>query len=780
MSQGPYLPHDPISLTLCADLSRHIINSPLDAVWQLEIPTSDNITLKTSFGLHAQSFKLFPIFMINKVGRRKTEEFLAAPQIRKLWSDHIQLSLNPCPDCLAVYDLWAASPELLESRILLKNIGTESHELGARVAAQLSSFDPKNGMTFTKRKNQSYIKGESEGLQISLIMDGQVKPVISPELALENSKFLKPNESLSIFWRCKVSKGNKPEEERLFSIFPVNWDAEIARLELRQQTQEISITTPNVAWDIAFRMVQHQAQQLLLRASDDISLYPRQNRNIHSQFLIPDQSAKRNNQAQNGVSSLALWQLILAILPSRVDDAAQLFETYLQDLSKPDAQSPNTELSFPILCQLGWRLYNLLQDNDFLKRVYPLLRAQVFAWFWRQNDRDQDGIPEWFSYNQTCLTGHPNFDLFQSEQLITALSNVESLGLAALLLKECQTLQIIARFMEDDQTNRVLTTLLTKLQLRSDEMRRTNLFYRDRESHQAHPSEVYYEGTYQNLPKTPIELKTASRLNFKIKPDLQIRKPSGLKIHGLDQNGMVLNEEIQSADIQWLPGLYYYSSKALFSRFDGISGAMDENTHLIVYRADITPADISQLLAWNPNKDMPALQTVFETYLAPENQQLNYGLPDFLPVPKPEDLDAETNLAWNGLVIQHLLSLDEREIAFRLFNKLMQGNIKVLKQAHASFERISSASGQALGKANDIHGLVPLSLFLDIIGVKIYSPTKVTLSGHNPVPWPVTVRYMGLEITRDQKNSKITLPDGSTHNHFGSATKTFTMEKLEI
>ncbi len=777
MSHGPYLIHDPISLTLAANLEKQSEKSKIDSVWQLEIPSNDLITLKTSFGLRAQSFKIFPVFMVNKVGRRKTDSFLAAPQIRKIWADHIQLSLNPCPDCLAVYDLWAAAPHLLESRILLKNIGSTTNELGARVAAQLLAFDPKSGMSLTKRKNQNYLKGESEGLQISLIMDGQIKPVISPELALENTKFLQPNESLSIFWRCKVSETSKPEDDRIFSIFPVNWDAEMARLELSQQTQETTISTPHVDWDIAFRMVQLQAQQLLERDEREApGLTARQTRNPHTQMVPLSTNANSMGPKPPALSALGLWQLIHTMLPARIEDAALLYETYIEQLPKPISHAPLVALSFPILCQLGWTLHSYLQDQAFFQRVYPALRSQLYAWFWTQNDRDQDGLPEWFSFDQTELVDHPVFDILESKELVTPISNVESVGLAALLQKECQALQFIARSLEDSQTEKVVQSLQARLEIRLDEMREANLICRDRDSHNTQSAKILYEGTAQNLPSTPIALEAACRLNLKIKPDLQLQKPGGLKLHGLDQHGNPLSEDILPADIHWLPGHFLYASKNLFSRFDGLSGDLKVDTQLTLYQADLNTADISHLLAWNPNKEIPTLQEIMNQWLPDESGLASYGLPGHLPMPKPEDANTPTNIAWNGLFIQHLLTLGEKEMAFKCFEQLMHGAIRILKREHALFEKVTSQIGQASGKSNDLAGLIPLSLFLDILGVKIYSPTKVTISGTNPVPWPVTIRHMGLEITRDQKNSKITLPDGSSHHHFGSATKTFTME----
>jgi hypothetical protein len=37
--------------------------------------------------------------------------------------------------------------------------------------------------------------------------------------------------------------------------------------------------------------------------------------------------------------------------------------------------------------------------------------------------------------------------------------------------------------------------------------------------------------------------------------------------------------------------------------------------------------------------------------------------------------------------------------------------------------------------------LIPVGLFLDIVGIKIKNSSTIELSGPNPFPWPVTVKY---------------------------------------
>ena len=770
MSQGPYFPHDPISLTLCADLSQPYSHTPIDAVWQLYLQENSPIALRTSFGLRAQSFQLYPIFMIDKVGYRGINEFLSPPQIRKILPNAIQISLNPNPHCTAGFELWAASPNTLEGRITLKNIDNSTHELGARVAARLVSFSNKNGMNFTKRKTMTYLKGESNEMVISLLMDGLHRPIISPELALENTRILSHNESLNIFWRCHVSEGTEPVDDRVFSIFPVNWDAEMARLNLRQQSRELNISTPNLEWDIAFRMHQHQAQQLLNNHPDDedtLTVLTGRNPNTHQQS---------GNTLPN---ALEIWQLIQAFLPSQLDVCAKIFENYLQNLPKPSRDNPSVELPFPILCQTAWDIHHRLDDKTFLQTVYPHLRSLLFAWFWPQNDRDQDGIPEWSSIAQSNLQHLPDFDLLNPQGLITPINTIETLGLAALLVKECDSLNLMARVLADKQTENVLSMLQGKLQMRIAELREANLLSRDRGSHKAHQAESYFEGIFEDFPKQPIIISPESRINIKIQPELQIRKPSGLVLHGLDANGNKLSEEIKAENVHWLPGVFLFTSQSIFSRVDGIAGPLDGNTKLHIYRCDLTRADISHLMAWDPQTDHPVMQELVETWLTDKNGPTLFGLPTLLTMPKPEKVSGSSHIGWNGLLIKHVLSIGEYALAFKLFKRLMQATIKGLSQTHLISESFASSNANPSGKANSIAGVLPLGLFLEILGVRIYSPTKVRVGGTNPVPWPVTLRYLGLEITRDGKNSTIIMPNGTKHIHFGSTMKTFTMEETE-
>jgi hypothetical protein len=88
--------------------------------------------------------------------------------------------------------------------------------------------------------------------------------------------------------------------------------------------------------------------------------------------------------------------------------------------------------------------------------------------------------------------------------------------------------------------------------------------------------------------------------------------------------------------------------------------------------------------------------------------------------------------------------------------------IQNLKKQHAFFRAYHCETGAGIGERNPVQGLAPLGLFLEVLGVKLQSPRQVTLSGKNPFPWPVTVKYRGLTVTRQAEQTVVVFPDGQT------------------
>jgi hypothetical protein len=78
-----------------------------------------------------------------------------------------------------------------------------------------------------------------------------------------------------------------------------------------------------------------------------------------------------------------------------------------------------------------------------------------------------------------------------------------------------------------------------------------------------------------------------------------------------------------------------------------------------------------------------------------------------------------------------------------------------------------------MGKSNGLIGLLPLQTFLLLAGIRLLAPNRVQVAGEFPFPWQLSLRYRGLEVVREGKNTTVTLPDGSVHHHFGSQPRMF-------
>ena len=92
----------------------------------------------------------------------------------------------------------------------------------------------------------------------------------------------------------------------------------------------------------------------------------------------------------------------------------------------------------------------------------------------------------------------------------------------------------------------------------------------------------------------------------------------------------------------------------------------------------------------------------------------------------------------------------------------MEPIVHSLKQNAAFRSSYHAGDGSGLGEKDALSGLAPLSLFLDTLGVHPISAHKVSIQGNNPFPWPVTVKYRGLTISRQKEKTVVIFPDGQT------------------
>ncbi|MFZ3069541.1 MAG: hypothetical protein WA110_00240 [Anaerolineaceae bacterium] len=780
MAAGPFFFHDPIGLTLSADQQFSPLHPTLDAVWQISLDPDKALSLNTCFALQAREFRLFPVFQVNNRPISLVKDFFSQPRVDKIHSNYASLVFSPTSGFQVRYEIWVEQSTALLSRFTITNINAEKADFGVQVAGLLSSIGNSTGMTTATDKSQSFLEGSTGDIAIAVALDGVPKPVESPFPALQWLKQISPAQSEAFQWRCVFAGNRKECLAEAFKAFPTNWDAEISRVERAHQANLIEVNTPYADWDAVFLTCQNQACQSLVRTEDNPDLLRvtpvRNTEHSYAQYFSAEAHPFFTKPS---LSMLPLFQLSQVLLPARPEIMRELI---VNTLAKTDTNrllpvSRRKVLPFPCLVSTVWKTFLHLQDREFLAEVFPFLRETTPAWFDLDHDQDQDGLPEWTTFSQTGFHGSPCFDVMSPKGLPTRISTTESAGLAGLLDTELAALEAIARVLEDPDTQETCQVLRYRLQERLQTQMKASpgAFTWDRDSHLSPPEEVLFKGRYSDLCLEPILLRVPSRINIMVLSGDSRSQTPELKLAGVDAKNQPCGENIPAGEVLRLPDYLSITSRQVYQQLNNFTfPGLDGETDLMVYATNLTHQDISRYLIWQPQEgqtdDKPDT-----TVNLPETEppQAPFGLPEYEPGDAGDDQYAAVNPAWNSLIMEYLLQVGSKSQVLKCFSQLMQGSIHILKQEHTLYDAFGSLDAHPIGARNAIAGLMPLEVFLNLVGVRFSGRHKVTVSGENPLPWPVTISFQGLAVCRDGKNTTVTMPDGLVFHHFGSQSKTF-------
>jgi len=782
MRAGPFFQSDPILLTLAADQRFGALNPDLDAVWQLSLNPNGPLFLETSFGLLVERFRVFPVFLVNNKAIAEISAFLSPPRVDQIFSNYASISCAPSEGLQARCEYWAAESASLLARITLTNTSEAPLNLGLQSTADLCPREGTLGMRAATFGYQPFLAGTSGRLIIALAQAGDSQPVNSPYPALQKVVELAPGQSFSTYVRCCAGFEQKSLEKKVFEAHPEKWDAEIARLSLRHQADLLRVTTPQADWDAVFLSAQNQAFQLLARGENETAPIS------YLEHRSPEQSyAQRPNGKDSSavlkppLNALPLYQLCQVLLPAQAQAAASIFTqrmTTLPDCSRLPVNARKV-LPFPCLCSNALKIFLQSRDREILASVYERLRQYTLAWFDEAHDLDQDGLPEWLTVAQTGWENHPSFNFLNPHRLYTWITSVENLGLCQLMLRELDALEQIARVLDDDRTVSIANALNLRLST-SLERIRTDLpdaSCWDRDTHLSTPECMYYEGPFAEIPK-PLKLDPPSRVNVKLIFCAYVNKPGCLALRGTGLDGELLEEHIDAGEILRLPDCLALTSSAVFANLESLSAPdLDERTWIQLYACDLTLKDIGWYLGWQAPP--PAEESLERDQNLEESPFASYpfGLPEVVEEKAAQLSTQVVNPAWNTFILEHLIQSGAKKEASELFANLMRGAASVLSKEHTFYEAWKSTDALPAGRHGAAAGLVPLQAFLELAGIRVLAPDKVQITGEYPFDWPLIVRYQGLEIVREGKNSAITMPDGTVFHHFGSQPKTFQGER---
>lgn len=783
-----------LKLTLAADARLTQTSYTDDQVWELSAGGGEPpaLAVQTTYGLRARAMRILPRFTENEKSVTEASEYSSPAKLRRFFPNYLMLSCVPFPEIDVELEFWVPSSQSLGGRILLTNQSKFPRQVRFDLAALLTPIEGER-MAPVVLDSVTVLAGSSGGLFPVIFMTGGAQARQSPFPSLSMDLALAPGETRTINWFQAALVRIEESFTVAQSMASRNWEAEIARIELMNSSQ-LEIYSGRADWDFALALAQRNAATLLLSGSQ---LLP------HTSFVLsrlPDQGYSLRGDGldhpphHNGYTPLDLLNISQYLLPGSAVLLQNLLRNFLQvqteqgfiDFKPGLAGQRSGILATPLLATIAWQAYLHSQDLTFLEEIYSSLIKFIELWFSSENDRDQDGVPEFSHPSQIGFEDHPIFSYWHSWSQGVEINKVESPALCAILYAECQAIiQIAQRIGKSDELPQIEKNLglLKNALSRSWDDDTATYRYWDRDTHQSPPVEKLGQRSGPGIISLNHRFDQPARVLLRVHANPEeLPKPS-VTIHGENTAGQHRIERISEDQFRWHLGLGAHTGNRIYQAIEEIDIQGVAPQHFItLYRLGFCCPDQTVLMPlWaNMSPDNEAQQIIEYTINNPDLYWRPFGIPLCPQVAPGSDSDAclSVHMLWNSLIGLGLLNYGNQDLAVELINRLMKIIISSLETSGSFQKTYHADTGQGSGEREVLAGFPPLGLFLRAAGVQILSENKVIIMGKHPFPWPLTVKYRRLTVLRQNDKTVVIFPDGQTTTVESPSSKVLTLEAI--
>jgi hypothetical protein len=769
---------DPQTLTLAADSRLVPLDYTNDQIWELVPGGGDPaaILLQSTYGLRARNMRIFPQFEEAHKIVRSPEDFVRPLEISSFAPNYLRMNLSPFPGIDLLLEYWVPDCSTVAGRIRIDNFSGINRNVQLALCALLNPNTAEGQPMRPERMEVAgVLAGKTETLSPVLFITGGASSAASPYPALIHELSLPPGQFRRFTWVLASREDAEQSFRHARLTASQNFNSQIDLIEM-QAAGDVEIFTGDPDWDLAFAMGGKTALSLIHSRTGNMR---------HPSFVstrLPDQGFSQQgsgmdyNHLWNGQGVLESWYLMQYLLPGYPELAMGILRNFLSTQteegfidSKPGlAGQRSGVLAMPLLTSIAWKIYQATRDLEFLEEVFHPLFRFVMAWFDPKHDRDGDGIPEWSSAIQSGFDENPTFCTWLPGGQGADPTLVESPDLCAYLYQESQLLLKMADLLGHPEPKGSLAAVsenLDRAVQSSWNSRKASYHYWDRETHQTRKGELLakQKGSGEMLLDLVFELP--ARLLIRLESERTFAPKVDLEVKGRLSSGKPRTYKISTEAIAWQEGRTTLTLPDLYSEIEqvGISGLpADGKASLLII--DHTREDHTLLTPiWAGIPDEQQVEKIIQRKLRKINSyQGTFGLPACPKNAKGsnESLCDYIWLPWNVMVGEGLLMYGHHSEAAELISRMMGAIVENLKTEHSFRSHYHADEKRAAGQRNALTGLPPVGLFLQALGVNLISPWKVEISRHNPFPWPVRVKYRGVQIVSKEGEVVVTFPDG--------------------
>lgn len=772
---------DPLHLTLAADARLCKPDYVNDHIWEAEIGSSDPdrsaIALNTTFGLRARSMRIYLRFTENNTYITDPNTFAGKPSLRRFYPNFLTIDFVPIENLNVTTEFWVPESHAVAGRVLLTNKSNATRQIKMEVCAALSPLDGQ-AIIPTQQQLVNILAGQTGGIAPVIFMTGGPKHGPGPHSSLMLDLELGPGASRQIAFAEAAldTVADSFDLARRSAARP--WETERARIEMLAVSQTLDIRTGDSDWDAAFALSQKAAHGLFFSNNEHLPAPSF----VSARHIDHGYSRKSDGTdyapAWNGQTPLDAYYLssILQAAPQTAKHLLLNFFATQDEEGKVDgkpglAGQRGRVHAAPLLSTLAWKYYQTTQDEAFLYEIYPKLTKFFWTWFSPEHDRNRDGAPEWSHLLQTGFEDNPLFDTWDENSQGLDISLVHSPSLEAMLVQEAAAIVKIARQIGRPEEETVLIHSQgdrIRVSLNAGWNSEHSLYcYRDRDSGLGSNGQIIGQKKGNGSMRPKAEFENGIRLLIEVQTKNPAAKRPEVEVSEYFTKTKGETELIPGHQFQWRSSGLVATTQKLFSRVGRVSiSGLEEKDKVVVKIIDTTAEDISLALplwAGVPNAHQAHVLNT-RNLLKADRFDLPFGMP-MTPLTSPAEDKAVlmgVSFPWNQLIAEGLLAYGFRAEAVRLTAHLMNAVILNLKQNRAFYHRYHAEKGTGLGERNSLQGFAPVGLFMQALGVSIFSARKVKLKGRNLFPWTVTIKHKGLTVVRGHEQTVVTFPNGES------------------
>ncbi len=780
--------HDPICLTLSADARFGETDYCNDQIWDLGWWAQDipSIWLHSSYGRRTDSIHIFPAFTLAGETRQDPSSFTEPAIVKQLFPNLACLEFKPFREVLVQADYFVPESQAIIGRYTLRNLSAAPQVVNLRLSTHMVPGSQANPMGFIEIDGVATLSGQAVDIYPVVMMSGGARKVPAAYPSLQVSGTIAPGGSKTWIWAHAGLLNRAASFSRCRELLQLPWESTLARIEMGNATL-LRFETGDPDWDSALWL----AQKELLRGyvgptahSSWRGLVAR--RGIHDGYALTS-DGRDHTGLWGGLSTAETYYLGRQTLPI----APELVKGLLRNVMR--TQNKDGELDWapglggqragyqamPLLAGLAWDCYLRTEDEAFLEEIFPGLFSFYDSWFDEIHDQDGDGYPEWDHAVQSGLDGRPLFNRFNPQALGFDISYVEAVDLAAYLYNEGRALIAIAEVLDQKGVTAVIEERMEALKMRLDAgWSESSQSYRhvDRDSHAFHGGLQLVRRRGVSKTKLDRRIEPPARLLLRLKGDPSAAK--GLKVEIVSE-GARKRKRTESLTYRRFQSFWEWSThttEKLNHRVHSIAvKGIEEKMTMEVLIPDLEREDLTAVLPlWAGMVDNEHARQMIEACITnPEKYWRRNGLSVIPATDKSyasgaADLGVAIHMLWNSMIGTGMVSSGYRDEAAQLFTRLITSVVEVLKREKHFYGSYAPDEAEGLETSGGIAGIVPLDLFMAVLGIRLISPTKLWVRPGNPFPWPVKLDWAGLSLTCETDATHITFPDGAKISIEGS------------